>query len=73
MILLDYELPEMDGLEVIAALREDDKTRGIPVLLATAGRISLEDIQRADGFLAKPYQEDLLYQLVERLLAIHPD
>jgi len=71
LILLDYELPEMDGLEVIAALRSDETTRDIPVLLATAGRISLEDIQKADGFLAKPFQEGLLYQMVERLLAIH--
>lgn len=70
LILLDYELPEMDGLEVIAALRADEATREIPVLLATAGRISLEDIGKADGFLAKPFQEDLLYQMVQRLLAI---
>lgn len=73
LILLDYELPEMDGLEVIAELRQRESTRDIPVLLATAGRISLSDIRRADGFLAKPYQEELLYQLVERLLAIRRD
>ena len=70
LILLDYELPEMDGLEVIAALRAEDATRAIPVLLATAGRISMEDIEKADGFLAKPFQEGLLYQMVERLLAL---
>jgi len=73
LILLDYELPEMDGLEVIGALRAAEATAGIPVLLATAGRISVEDIQKADGFLAKPFQEDLLYQMVERLLGIHED
>lgn len=70
LILLDYELPEMDGLEVIAALREDSATRGIPVLLATAGHISMEDIQKADGFLAKPFPVELLYQMIERLLAV---
>ena len=70
LVLLDYELPEMDGLEVIEALRSDEKTREIPVLLATAGRISFEEIQKADGFLAKPFQEGLLYQMVERLLAL---
>jgi CheY-like chemotaxis protein len=70
LILLDYELPEMDGLEVIAALRADPATRHIPVLLATAGRISLEDVKKADGFLAKPFPEELLYQMVQRLLAV---
>ncbi len=70
LILLDYELPEMDGLEVIAALRDKEATRHVPVLLATAGRIAMEDIQKADGFLAKPFPEELLYQMVQRLLAI---
>ncbi|MEM7204396.1 MAG: response regulator [Planctomycetota bacterium] len=68
LILLDYELPEMDGLEVIAALRADPATKSIPVLLATAGHIALDDIQKADGFLAKPFPEALLYELVDRLL-----
>ena len=70
LILLDYELPEMDGLEVIAALRSEEATQRIPVLLATAGRISVEDIQKADGFLAKPFPEELLYKMVQRLLTI---
>ncbi len=68
LILLDYELPEMDGLEVIAALRANPVTHDIPVLLTTASRIQLEDVRRADGFLAKPFQEELLYQVVRRLL-----
>lgn len=70
LILLDYELPEMDGLEVTEALRSDEATAEIPVLLATAGHIGIEDVQKADGFLAKPFQEDLLYQMVERLLSV---
>ena len=40
----------------------------MPVLLASAGRISMEDIRQADGFLAKPFQEDLLYEMVKRVL-----
>jgi len=70
LILLDYELPEMDGLEVMAVLRARAKTRHIPVLLATAGHISIDDIQKADGFLAKPFPEELLYEMVQRLLAM---
>ncbi|MHC5062855.1 MAG: response regulator [Planctomycetota bacterium] len=69
MILLDYELPELDGLAVIAALREDESTRNIPVLLCTASKISLGDIDKADGFLTKPYQEELLYKMVDRVIS----
>ena len=68
LVLLDYEMPEMDGLEVIAAMRRDPATRDIPVLLATAGHIELEDIRKADGFLAKPFPAPLLFEMVARLL-----
>lgn len=71
LILLDYELPEMDGLEVIQALRQTDSTRGIPVLLTTASRVTVQEISQADGFLAKPFHEKLLYEVVERLLGAH--
>lgn len=68
LVVLDYELPEMDGMEVIAALRACPTTRSIPVLLTTASKISLDEVQKAEGFLAKPYHEDLLYAMVLRLL-----
>ncbi|MBI5853155.1 MAG: response regulator [Planctomycetes bacterium] len=69
LVVLDYELPEMDGLQVLAALRADAATRTVPVLLCTASKVSVQEMRKADGFLAKPYQEDLLFEMVERLLA----
>ena len=68
LILLDYELPEMDGLEVMAALRASVVTRDIPVLLCTASKVGVDDIRKADGFLAKPYSEGLLYRMVDHLV-----
>ena len=68
LVLMDYELPELDGLEVIQRLRQDEATKGIPVLLTTASRVTMEDIARAEGFLAKPFSESLLYEIVGRLL-----
>lgn len=68
LILLDYELPELDGLQVIAQLRAEPATQGIPVLLNSAARISMADIKKADGFLSKPFPEALLYEMIERVL-----
>lgn len=68
LVLLDYEMPEMDGLQVIERLRADPATRTMPVLLSSAGRVSLADIQRADGFLAKPFPESLLFEMIDRVL-----
>jgi CheY-like chemotaxis protein len=68
LVLVDYEMPELDGLQVIDRLRADPATRGIPVLLNSAGRVSLADMQRADGFLAKPFPESLLFEMIDRVL-----
>lgn len=68
LVLLDYEMPELDGLQVIERLRADPATRAIPVLLNSAGRVSMADIQRADGFLAKPFPESLLFEMIDRVL-----
>ena len=65
LILMDMELPGMDGLEAAALLKQDDTTRAIPVIALTA--LAMEgDEQRiraagCDGYIAKPlrYQEFL--------------
>lgn len=68
LVLLDYELPELDGLQVIERLRGDPATRAIPVLLTSAARVSMADIKAADGFLAKPFPESLLHTMMDRVL-----
>lgn len=68
LVLLDYELPELDGLQVIERLRADPATQNIPVLLNSAARVSIADIKRADGFLAKPFPEALLHEMIDRVL-----
>ena len=68
LILLDYELPELDGLRVIEKLRADERTRNIPILLNSSARISMADIQKADGFLSKPFPVTLLNEMIDRLL-----
>ena len=68
LVLLDYELPELDGLSVIEQLRADDRTRDLPILLNSAARISMANIQKADGFLSKPFPESLLNEMIDRVL-----
>ena len=63
LMVLDYELPELDGLQVIERLRAEPATAQVPVLLSSAARVSLADIKKADGFLAKPFPESLLHEI----------
>jgi two-component system cell cycle response regulator DivK len=65
LILMDIQLPGMDGLEATALLKKDVATRAIPVIALTALAMKGdEDRIRAagcDGYIAKPmrYQEFL--------------
>jgi len=58
LILMDIQLPGMDGLEAIAQLKRDDATRAIPVIALTALAMKGDEerIRAAgcDGYIAKP-------------------
>jgi two-component system cell cycle response regulator DivK len=58
LILMDIQLPDMDGVAALARLRADPATTGIPVVAVTAFAM-MEDEQRLmqagfDGYLVKP-------------------
>lgn len=65
LILMDIQLPGMDGLEATGLLKQDDATRDIPVIALTALAMKGDEerIRAAgcDGYIAKPmrYQEFL--------------
>jgi CheY-like chemotaxis protein len=58
LVLMDVQLPGMDGIEALSRLREDERTSGIPVLAVTAQAMhgDRERFVEAgfDGYLAKP-------------------
>ena len=74
LILLDVMMPKMSGFEVCRKLKEDPKTRGIPILMVTALN-ELGDIERGvesgtDDFLTKPVNKAVLLTRVKSLLRV---
>ena len=72
LILLDIMMPEMDGYEVIAQLKEDEQTRGIPVIFVTASE-SDEDREKgislgAVDFIPKPVSPDIVLATVKQYI-----
>jgi two-component system cell cycle response regulator DivK len=58
VVLMDIQLPDMSGVDVLCRLREDERTRHIPVVALTAFAMR-EDRQRFacagfDGYISKP-------------------
>ena len=74
-ILLDVEMPRMDGFEFARNVRADAKTRGIPIVMITS-RTADKHRKHAleigvNDYIGKPYQEDQLLALVRRFTAEH--
>src|SRR5688572_33508796 len=72
LILMDIQLPGMDGLAATALLKEDPSTADIPVIALTALAMK-EDQERSvlagcDAYIAKPLRYQQLYATVDRLL-----
>ena len=72
LILMDIQLPGMDGLEAIAQLKRDPATRAIPVIALTALAMKGDEerIRAAgcDGYIAKPLQyRELLTTIASHL------
>ena len=75
LILMDVMMPEMDGPEAIRLIRENLKTRSIPILAISAGIIDSveEECSRigCDDFIAKPFTFKELGTRIEKLLIQH--
>ena len=57
LVLLDLMMPEMDGFEVVEALRADPQRAGVPVVVLTAKDVTAEDRERLGGAVASVLQK----------------
>jgi two-component system, cell cycle response regulator len=69
-VILDLMLPGLNGLDVLARLRADDRLRNTPVLVITAWTERREDMiaAGADDFLPKPFDPNELRRKLSELL-----
>ena len=71
LILMDVQMPEMDGFEATAAIREAERLKGghTPIIAMTAHAMA-GDRQRCldagmDGYLSKPIQPQTVYEAID--------
>ncbi len=73
LILMDFHLPGMNGIEALAALRSGEATRGIPVMAVTASAMTEERVKIIaagfDGLQTKPIHLKEFVEAVKILAA----
>lgn len=72
LILLDIRMPELDGVETCVRLKTNDKTRSIPIIIATAFGDTLAEAldAGADDFVSKPFQLEEIGLRIKSLLRV---
>jgi two-component system, response regulator len=71
VVLLDVKLPKLNGLEVLRAIKGDERTRGIPVLMVTSSRED-PDIRTAyqlgaNSYVVKPVDFEAFMEAMSNL------
>lgn len=71
LVLLDIMLPEEDGLDILKNLRNQEKTRDIPIIMVTAKTTEIDKVKGldsgADDYLSKPFG---VMELISRVKAL---
>ena len=73
LMIVDLEMPRMDGLALVRAIRADPRTAGVPTIMITTRAGAAQRAQAADAgvdaFLAKPFVEEELAARIRECLA----
>jgi CheY-like chemotaxis protein len=72
LIITDFQMPYMTGLDLCRALANDDKTRAIPVIILTARGYALDQADLSVGnirdVVGKPFSPRAILEQIERTL-----
>ncbi len=74
LVVLDWNMPVMDGIQVLNKMRSQEEFRSVPVLMATSAGVE-EDVKTAlnagaSGYMVKPFTADALVKKINSIL--HP-
>ncbi|HAQ61543.1 TPA: hypothetical protein DCR49_06025 [Candidatus Delongbacteria bacterium] len=69
LVITDINMPNMGGIELSRLIK--DKYPDMPIILMTGYGIEKvkQDVEKAEGFLAKPFELSVLNELVEKILS----
>lgn len=70
-VIVDSDLPKIDGAEVCRRIKTDTATHSIPIVMMTSSYIDIYDVGAEggpDAFVVRPFAREVLANVVERVL-----
>ncbi len=71
-VITDWNMPQMPGLELLKAIRADEKLKSLPVLMVTAEAKREQIVEAAQagvsGYVVKPFTAEVLKQKLDKIL-----
>ena len=71
-VITDWNMPNMNGLELLKAIRTNDKLQNIPVLMVTAEALKDNVIEAVkvgvNGYIVKPFTAEMLKERIDAIL-----
>jgi two-component system chemotaxis response regulator CheY len=72
-IITDWNMPVMSGLELTKAIRSDDKTKALPILMVTTRGVKEDIVQalqaRVSNYVVKPFTPQILKDKIDLILS----
>jgi chemosensory pili system protein ChpA (sensor histidine kinase/response regulator) len=74
VMLLDVEMPRMDGFELTKRLRKDSRTKNLPIIMITSRTADKHRLYALElgvnDYMGKPYNEEELLESIARFVAL---
>lgn len=71
LLITDWDMPGMSGIELLRAVRADERIKDLPILMVTveAKRDQIVEAAQAgvNGYLVKPFTSDVLKEKIEKI------
>ena len=72
-VITDWNMPVMSGLELTQAIRADDRTKGLPILMVTTRGVKEDIVQalqaKVSNYVVKPFTPQVLKDKIDLILA----
>jgi two-component system chemotaxis response regulator CheY len=73
-VITDWNMPELSGLELVKAIRGDNKFGNIPILMVTTRGLKEDIIEalqaKVNNYVVKPFTPQILREKIEQIMAV---